>query len=200
MATVATKKAVIKKIKTAKIVKKTIKPKSKKKIPAWEVMLGVINPKNKRPRRTSLHTIATVIGAKDPLKLAKEMKASKKVVGYVCPDVKTPIFYLKSMIDHPGMIDTRDSRVWGKWRYPDAGAISLADFVKKNPYPKVKGFKRFVDGGKWSGGEWGVGKYIAASSAMEVPYEKADYDYAKEVIKALKKAGHKPGITKAILK
>lgn len=184
---------------TKKIAKKPSRVKAKK-IPAWEVMLGVVNPKNKRPRRTSLHTIAAVTGAKDPLKLAKEMKASGKVVGYVCPDVQTPIFYLTSMVDHPGMIDDRDPNVWGKWLYRDAGAGSLKEFVKNNPYPKVKGFKRFVYGGTWSGGSYGKGKYISKSSAMEVPYEKTDYTYAKEVIKALKKAGHKPGITKAALK
>ena len=180
--------------------KKTVKKARAKKIPAWEVMLSVVNPKNKRPRRTSLHTIATVIGAKDPLKLAKEMKASKKVCGYVCPDVQTPIFYLESMVDHPGMIDDRDPHVWGKWLYPDAGATSLSDFFKKNPYPKVKGFKRFADGGHWTGGAYGRGKYVPESSAMEVPYEKEDYDYARAVIKALKKAGYKPGITEKDLK
>lgn len=179
--------------------KKTV-TKKKPKLKAWEVMLSVVNPKNKRPRRTSLHTIATVIGAKNLLKLAKEMQASKKVCGYVCPDVQTPIFYLDSMVDHPGMIDDRDPHVWGKWLYPDAGATSLSDFVKKNPYPKVKGFKRFADGGYWTGGSYGRGKYVPESSAMEVPYEKEDYEYARVVIKTLKKAGYKPGITAADLK
>lgn len=182
-----------------KIVKAVKKISVKRKKPAWEVMLGVINPENNRPRRTSLHTIATMIGAKDPLKLAKEMKASNKVVGYVCPDVNTPIFYLKSMVKRGGMIDSREPCVWGEWDYVAAGAASLQDFFKKNPYPKVKGFKRFAYG-FWTGGGYGRGRYIPGVSAMEVPYEEADYPYAKKVIKALKKAGHKPGIAEEDLK
>ena len=62
----------------------------------WEVMLSLVCPHKKRPRRTSLHTLTLMLGRKDPLALAKEMEASGKVVGYVCPDVSTPIFYLKS--------------------------------------------------------------------------------------------------------
>ncbi len=173
----------IKAIKKSKAAIKTIKKAPKTKIPAWEIMLNVMSPTIKRPRRTSLHTLATVIGHKDPLKLAKEMKKSDKVVGYVCPDVKTPIFYLKSLANHPGMIDTRDSKVWGK----------LEAFIKKHPYPAVKGFKRFASP-TWSGGSYGKGKFIAGKSAMDVPYETGDYAYANEVIKSLKKAGYKPGI------
>lgn len=197
--------ATIKKTKTVvkKTVKKVIKPKVKKK-PAWEIVMETINPVKyngyNRPRRTSLHTLAYIAGYDDPLKLAKEMEKSGKVLGYVCPDVKTPIFYLKRLANLPGMIDTRDSRVWGKWRYPMAGAASLSDFVEKNPFPQVKGFKRFANGGMWSGGAYGKGKYIPASSAMSVPYEKADYPYAKTVVKALKKAGYKTSLTKADLK
>jgi hypothetical protein len=149
----------------------------------WEVMLSLVCPHKKRPRRTSLHTLTLMLGRKDPLALAKEMEASGKVVGYVCPDVSTPIFYLKSMTQHPGMIDTRDAGIWGK----------LSAFFEKNPYPKVKGFKRFQNG-TWSGGEYGKGQFTPARTAMDVPYEKEDYDLARLIIKTLKEAGFTPGI------
>jgi len=153
-----------------------------KKIPAWEVVLGVINPKNKRPRRTSLHTLAYVIGATDLLALAKEMKESGKVVGYVCPDVRTPIFYLKRMCGDPsvpGMIDSRNDSIWDKWSYPSVGCASLGEFVAKFPYPEIKGFKRFAYSGKYE---------------MAKPYEPEDFEYAREIIKALKEAGYESGL------
>ncbi len=159
----------------------------------WEVVLNVFCPKIKRPRRTSLHTLATVIGHPDPIKLAEELKKSDKVVGYVCPDVKTPIFYLKSLAQKPGMIDTRNDKVWGDWGHLNAGARSLQEFVDNNPYPRIKGFKRFAEN-TWSGGSYGKGTMIPAKSAMEVPYEEGDYDYARLVIKALTEAGFTPGI------
>jgi len=181
---------------TKKIVKKSTTKKIAKKVPAWEVALGVISPKIKRPRRTSLHTLATIIGHKDPLKLAKEMEKSGKVAGYICPDVSTPIFYLDSLSQHPGMIDTRNPKVWGtwtKWDKQDTGAGSLKEFFKVYPYPKVKGFKRFARSVKVGKDKYGYPIY-RAKSAMNVPYEKSDYEYANEVIKELKRAGHKPGI------
>lgn len=154
------------------------------KLPDWEIMLSVVNPDpvKPRPRRTSLHTLAYVLGRKDPLALAAEMASSDKVVGYVCPDVRTPIFYLKSMAHYPTMIDTRDASVWGTWRYPSAGATSLADFVAKNPFPAIKGFKRFK-----------------TPNAMSLPYEAPDFPYARLIIKALTDAGYTPGLTEADL-
>lgn len=167
------------------------------KMPAWEVVLNVLipdGPKKGRPRRMSLHTLGYCIKATDLKALAKEMEASGKVVGYVCPDVQTPIFYLKSLAHMPTMIDTRDERVWGKWGYPTAGAKSLGGFIKKNPYPEIKGFKRFAQG-EWSGGKYGVGTYIPAKSGMNKPFEKEDFNYAKLIIKALAEAGYECGIT-----
>lgn len=151
---------------------------ARKHLPPWEIMLNVMCPKIKRPRRTSLHTLATVLGHPDPLALAKELEKSGKVVGYVCPDVRTPIFYLKSLSTHPGMIDTRNASIWGKWSYPSQGCSSLKEFFEKNPYPKIKGFKRFANG----------------TSAMEVPYEKDDYEYVRLLVRTLKEAGITPGI------
>ena len=176
----ATKKSTAVKVKAVKTVEQP-------QIPDWEVMLSVINPDQSRPRprRTSLHTLAYVLGRKDPLALAKEMEASGKVLGYVCPDVKTPIFYLEKMVGLPTMIDTRDAKVWGTWRYPTAGAASLQEFMEKNPFPQVKGFKRFGNG------NMGVG----SPNAMPVPYEPADYPYARLIIKALTEAGYTPGLT-----
>lgn len=193
----------VKKIKV-KAKKTETKPKAKKakakKMPAWEVYLNVMNPKINRPRRSSLHTLAYVCGYKNPLKLAKEMKDSGKVVGYVCPDVQTPIFYLKKLASHPGMIDTRDEFVWGKWPYEEAGAKSLSGFVKKNPFPKIKGFRRFADNPYWTGGAWGKGEYVRAGSfGMKDPYEPEDHEYGRAVIKALKKAGYKPRIKESDL-
>jgi hypothetical protein len=142
-----------------------------------------MSPIINRPRRTSIHTIAAVCGYKNITKLAAEMKKSGKVLGYKCPDVSAYIFYLKSLKNHPGMINTPSARVWD----------NLPAFFAKHPFPAVKGFKRFASG-SWSGGSYGVGKYVAGSSDMAVPYEPADYAYANVVIAALKKAGFTPGI------
>jgi hypothetical protein len=151
--------------------------------PDWEVALSVVCPKIKRPRRTSLHTLATILGRKAILALAKELQASDKVVGYRCPDVQCLIFYLKDMTKCPGMIDTRDAKVWEK----------VEPFCKENPLTKVKGFKRFAQG-TWSGGSYGVGTYEKGSSAMSVPYEPDDFEYALKVCEALEDAGYTPGI------
>ena len=165
-------------------IKKPEEPTINKDMPAWEVVLNVKCPKIHRPRRTSFQTLATVIGYQGNLMdLAEEMRKSNKVVSYICPDVHCPITYLKSMVNNPGMIDTRDPHIWRKLK---------AQF-DQHPYPKVKGFKRFAQG-TWSGGSYGKGKFMPANSAMEVPYEEGDYDYAREVIKALKSVGHAPGI------
>jgi hypothetical protein len=153
------------------------------KLPDWEVMLSVLSPTINRPRRTSLHTLAAVLGRKDPQKLADEMRKSGKVVGYVCPDIQSPIFYLKSLRKHSGMIDTASANIWKE----------VPTYLEKHPFPKVKGFKRFA-GGKWSKGSYGYGTYIANSSAMSVPFEKSDYAYANAVIDTLMAAGYTPAI------
>lgn len=139
------------------------------KMPAWEVMMRVINPKSTRPRRTSLHTIATMIGHNDILALAKEIQDSGKVVGYRCPDVSALIFYLIDLCKLPGMIDTRRGDVWGM----------VPAFLKEQPFPKIKGFKRFANG----------------NSGMTFPYEKEDFPLAIEIIKALRAAGYTPGLS-----
>jgi hypothetical protein len=149
----------------------------------WETMLSLVCPHKKRPRRTSIHTLAIMCGRKDPLAMAKEMKASGKVEIYVCPDVKTPITYLKTMMKHPGMITGDRPETWDQ----------LEAFFEKNPYPAVKGFKRFAEN-TWTGGAYGKGQMIPANSAMNVPYEKEDFDLARLIIKTLKDAGFTPGI------
>jgi len=129
----------------------------------WQLVMETMCPKIHRPRRTSLHTLAAVTG-RDPKVIAKEMKDSDLVVGYRCPDVRTLIFYLKSLAKHPGMIDTRDPQVWTK----------INDILKEYPYPQVKGFQRFAGGG---------------SSGMAVPYAQGDEELAQLVRDKLASAG-----------
>ena len=69
----------------------------------------------------------------------------------------------------------------------------LPDFLKKHPYPQVKGFKQAS--GHWSNG-FGLGKWIPGNNAMAEPFIPDDYAYANQIIDALKKAGYKPGIKK----
>lgn len=157
--------------------------KSEEKLTDWEVVLNCINPKSTRPRRMSLHTLASVTGRTDIMELAKELEASGKVVGYRCPDVQALIFYLKDLCKLPGMIDTRNAGVWKM----------VPDFIKEHPFPKVKGFKRFA-GAQWTGGTYGKGEYIRNSPAMEFPFEPEDFPYARVVVKALEDAGYTPGI------
>ncbi len=156
--------------------------------PDWEIVMETINPQvyngANRPRRCSLHTIALFCGRKDIIGLAKEMEASKKVAGYRCPDVRCLIFYLDRLSKMKGMIDTRDANVWKQ----------VESHVKENPYPTIKGFKRFGATDIWTGGSYGKGKQIKGTSGMNVPSEPEDYDYARLVIKRLKDAGYTPGI------
>lgn len=154
-----------------------------KQKPDWEVALSVVCPKIKRPRRTSLHTLATVLGRTNIFELAKEMEQSGKVLGYKCPDVQCLIFYLNDMIKCPGMIDTRDAKVWSQ----------VEKFCTENPLETVKGFKRFAQG-TWTSGKPGYGEYIRGNSQMNVPYEEADLEYALKITEALTKAGYQPGI------
>ncbi len=136
----------------------------------WEVVLSVINPTTDktsygygRPRRLSLHTIAEMVG-RDAATVLVEMKESGKVVGYVCPDVRTPIFYLKDSAKLPNMIDTRNEAVW------TAAAQKIVDF----PPATVKGFRRFA----------GTKKY-----EMDVPFEEEDKPYEAAIKAALSAAG-----------
>lgn len=170
------------------------------KMPSWEIVLRVINPKSSRPRRMSLHTLAYVLGKKtseEAQELANELEKSGKVVGYRCPDVQTLIFYLKDYakngikVTDPngltvtlnGMIDTRIDGVWKM----------VPEYLKKYPFPKIKGFKRFAKG-HWSGGEMYKGTYVEGFSGMEEPFEKEDHSYAGAIIKALKANGFTPGL------
>lgn len=100
----------------------------------WFIVLGVLDPLKKRPRRTSLHTLATVTGRDDCKALAKEMEESGLVVGYRCPDVRTLIFYRKDMISCPGMIDTRDAKVF----------TMIDAILTEYPFPANRGFRRFA--------------------------------------------------------
>lgn len=160
------------------------------KMPAWEVILRVINPderSGKRPRRTSLHTLASHMGltTHDEIKaLAKEMQTSGKVLGYRCPDVRTLIFYpldyAKNGVEVTdpngvtaklsGMIDTRDTGVWGR----------VDAILTEYPYPANRGFKRFSGGG---------------SSGMSFSYEQQDYPLAKARQAALIKNGYEDHLT-----
>lgn len=162
------------------IIERTIGVDIKEGMPDWEVVMRVINPKNKRPRRCSLHTLAHVTG-RDPLELAKEMQESKKVLGYRCPDVQTLIFYLVDLCKLPGMIDTRDAKVWTK----------VPALLEEYPYPKVKGFRRFAKS-TWTGGTWGKGTQVKESSGMESPFEYEDRDYALRIREALESTGFTP--------
>lgn len=156
------------------------------KLPDWEIVLKVMNPVNKRPRRMSMHTLAACCGREDIQALIKEVRESKKVVGYKCPDVGGAcIFYLIELRKHPGMIDSaRGDGVWD----------DLDKFLKVKPYPQVKGFKRFAKN-TWSGGEYGKGTMIAAEYGMPNPFDPEDYAYAQLIINALKENGYTPGIT-----
>ena len=106
-----------------------------------------------RPRRMSIHTIASVVG-RDPLDVLKEMEKSDLCLGYCCPDVGgAPIFYLKKL--RGIMTDT-----------PTQNAFNLArDWIIKYPIDKVKGFKR----------------HAGANFAMSTPFDTEDGDYEKEL-------------------
>lgn len=167
--------------------------------PLWKVVLSVINPKDTRPRRMSLHTLAHCLGLEteqEVLALAADMKESGEVVGYVCPDVNTPVFYLKELAKLPGMIDTRDAKVW----------TQIEKWLKDYPYPAVKGFKRFPEDlyGKKPGKVWNF-KTHTHEDGLVTDYSKPDYskyglpyafeaedkDYAAAITEALAKVGVK---------
>lgn len=162
------------------------------KQPDWYRMMSVTmpsGPSKGRPRRLSIHTITAVCG-RDGEKILREMEDSKEVVGYVCPDVHTPIFYLLGNINLPGMIDSRSKDCFDKAR----------EWLKRFPTSKVKGFKRFPMYKKDKNGNlakdtdhvhrvpktdssWGCPDECYT---MEVPFERADEEYEKLVREAVK--------------
>lgn len=144
--------------------------------PAWKIAMDVRRPDGSRGRRLSLHTLATLTNRTDLIQLAKEMKWSGEVNTIFCPVVKSPVFYLRST-----WADT-DSSVWKK----------IPKFLENHPFPKIRGFQS--SDGEWTGGAWGKGKYIRPEYAMSDPFVKSDHAYANRIIRALQKAGIKPGI------
>ena len=143
---------------------------------------GASAESNGRPRRCSLHMLAAVTG-REPEVIAKEMQESGLVAGYVCPDVKTPIFYLDRCSKLPGMIDTRTDTVWA----------DIPKFLKQYPFSKYKGFKRF------SSGNWADWKkpfeceWVGEIPAAEKPFFAGDETYIKDIRYNLEKAGYTPG-------
>jgi hypothetical protein len=164
----------------------TIKGDQEKPVmPAWEVVMRTIIPPGclnaGRPRRTSLHTLASAIGVTDLLgilNLAKELKESKKVVGYRCPDVQCLIFYLDELSKLPGMIDSRNPDVW---KLVDAHVTTEA------PFPQVRGFRRFTNYYDSK-----TNKNVTEPNGMEYMYESNDYAYAMKVRENLLEAGFNP--------
>lgn len=152
------------------------------KTPRWKIVLSVLipdGPKKGRPRRMSMHTLAYLCGCKtrrEVLALMKEIKESGEVVGYVCPDVHTPIFYLKANAKLPTMIDTRDEKVW----------TVLEKWLDDYPYPEVKGFKRFPANAY----DPKTGKIDYSVYGMKEPFEESDKAYAANIEKALVEAGY----------
>lgn len=119
----------------------------------WEKLMRTYNPEAKsygadqvkgRPRRWSLHALASLLG-REPIGLLKEMGESGLVLGYRCPDVGgAAIFYLKELRNVPGMIDTPDSKIFNL-----PGPIN--DVLAKYPFPEVQGFRRFSRAGQGAG-------------------------------------------------
>lgn len=115
----------------------------------WEVLMQTIDPKAflcgvkpaPRPRRWSLNAISAVVG-RDAREVLEEFKASKRVLGYYCPDVRCCVFYTTYLRDR--MIDSSDSS-------PDGKGVSIEEQrvwkdVEKDllQWDKgVRGFRRF---------------------------------------------------------
>lgn len=105
--------------------------------PDWMRMMKVVQtegPNAGRPRRLGIHAITAICG-RDPLTILSEMEKSGKVNGYVCPDVRTPIYYLQEMSQCPGM-------VLGGSRQNECFKAGK-EWIERYPVAKVKGFKRF---------------------------------------------------------
>jgi hypothetical protein len=162
----------------------------------WEKVMEVVQtegPNKGRPRRLSIHTITALCG-RDGFEILKEMEESGKVVGYECPDVRTPIYYLLEKSKLPGMIDSRNANCWEKGRA----------WLKRYPTKDVKGFKRFPFMRFNAKGKYGAGfendpehKHKPhegptptygcpdACYPMDVPFAPEDAAYEKLVRKAL---------------
>ena len=106
-----------------------------------------------RPRRMSIHTIASVVN-RDPLEVLEEMEKSDLCLGYPCPDVGgAPIFYLKEL--RGIMTDT-----------PTQNAFQLAkEWLVKYPITTTKGFQR----------------HAGTKFAMSTPFDTEDSAYEKEL-------------------
>lgn len=174
---------------------KSLKDKLTTSEPDWMRVMRVLNPDgpNKgRPRRLSLHTLTAVCG-RDGGTILKEMEHSGKVVGYECPDVRTPIYYLIEEAKRPGMIDTRNEDCWERGRA----------WLAKYPTSEVKGFKKFpfyvYKGGQYVYDDKHVHKGAKTDSnanarygcpdacyTMDVPFDELDAAYEKLVRAAVK--------------
>lgn len=145
-------------------------------MPSWKIVMNVYHPHLSRPRYLSLHTIATIIGCNDLLRLAKEMKRSGEVNISFCGTVKSPVFYLRRLREE------NEPKIWNK----------IESFIKKWPFPTYRGF-RGVEG-HWTGETYGSGRYVEPPTAMKEPFIRQDYSYANKIITALKNAKRRPGI------
>jgi len=144
--------------------------------PDWKIIMKTRRPGGGGGRNFSLHGLAALTGRNDLLKLAKELKRSCEVNAQYCGGVSAPVFYMHYKSDF------NERKAWKM----------VKDFIKKYPYPTVKGFR--VPGGHWSGGEYGRGTYIQDGNVMSDPFIKEDYQYANAIIKALREAGFEPGM------
>lgn len=126
----------------------------------WQVVLSCLFD-GVRPRRFSIHTIATMC-ERDPLVILDEMEKSGKVFGFYCYTVKTPVFVLNTMKQVMG---------YGSWDVSEPTAfIKAKEQLEAFPFPKYKGFYRY-------GG--------ADPVVMECPFEPDDKDYEEKVRKEL---------------
>lgn len=148
-------------------------------IPDWKVVMSINHPSLQRPRFLSLHTIAALTGRNDLPKLIEEMRESCEVCITFCSTVKAPVFHLRSMDFHG---NNNEPKQWNQ----------LDNFLKKYPYPKYKGFKACEP--IWSSGVYGMGRYTTPDTAMEEPFVRYDYPYAKKMIAALEKHQYEPGL------
>ena len=89
----------------------------------WQVIMSV--HKNDRPRRMSIHTIASVVN-RDPLEVLEEMEKSGLCAGFQCYSIgRSPVFYLKEFQKQSVTTDIfKTAREW----------------LIKYPIEKVRGF------------------------------------------------------------
>ena len=94
----------------------------------WQVIMSV--HKNDRPRRMSIHTIASVVN-RDPLEVLEEMEKSGLCAGFQCHSIgKSPVFYLKEFQSQVSI--------------PDIFEIAR-EWLVKYPIEKVRGFAHSHD-------------------------------------------------------